>query len=73
MAASQALEAQPAAAQRPVRLERLEEIVRTCRLETAPAARAGYQRQHGRDQKLIAANEEAKHDDERSLNHGLRV
>ncbi len=61
MAATEAPQAQPAAPQCAVGLDRLEEVLRAGRLEAAPAARPHDEGQHRGDQKLVAANQEAEH------------
>jgi hypothetical protein len=64
MTTAETPQSQPTSTTKTVRLERLQEVGRTARLESASRSRPAQKRQHGRNRKLITANEkthEEKH------------
>src|SRR5947207_2358452 len=56
MTTAQAANTQPRPAQNSMGLQRFEKVGRTCRFEAASRARTTEERQHRRDQPLIAAD-----------------
>ena len=72
MAATQAAKPQPAPAQKPVRLERLQKIDGTGRLEAAPSAGSGQKRQDRRERQLITANKKTQEENHQGARIGAR-
>src|SRR5437773_11018106 len=60
MTTAQPAQAQPRSAQDSVRLQGLEKINRTRRFKAATGARPAQEREHRRDQQLVAANKKTR-------------
>src|ERR1700674_1214003 len=60
IATGQTTHAEPAPTKQSMRFERFQKVGGTSRLETASAARSRQKREHGRDERLVTANEKTR-------------
>ena len=60
MTTTKTAQSQPRSANKTVPLKRFEEVNRTGRLETASGTRSTKERQHGRNEQLITANQKTR-------------